>query len=78
MEQNGSKYEPIPGQKPMIDVIAAKYGESLTDTAIPMTDAGLPRLIAGKYRTEPLYIDGQGINGRYGPQICAMMVCGKD
>jgi hypothetical protein len=78
MEENSSKYEPIPGQKPTIDVIAAKYGDSLTDTTIPMTDAAMQRLVGGKYKTEPLYVDGQGINGNYGPQIRAMLIRGKD
>ena len=76
--KNGDKVEPIPGQKPMIDVIAAKYGEPLKDETIHMTEAALKKLVGGKYETELLYADGQGINGRYGPQVHGTVLRGKD
>ena len=78
IERNGSKFEPIPGQKPMIDVIAAAYGEPLKDVSIPMTEAALRKLVGGKYEAELLYVDGQGINGRYGPQAHDVILRGKD
>jgi len=46
LKKNGNKVEPIPGQKPMLDVLAAKYGEPLQDTTVPMTDAALKNLWA--------------------------------
>jgi hypothetical protein len=55
IKQNGNKIEPIPGQKPMIDVIAAKYGEALRDVTIPMTEAAIKKLVGGNYKTETLY-----------------------
>ncbi|MDR1668720.1 MAG: toprim domain-containing protein [Oscillospiraceae bacterium] len=55
LERNGSKCEPIPGQKPHIDVIAAAYGEPLKDVSIPMTEAAIKKLVGGKYTTELIY-----------------------
>ena len=54
--KNGNKVEPIPGQKPMLDVIAAKYGEPLQDVSIPMTEEAIKKLVGGKYETETLYL----------------------
>jgi hypothetical protein len=54
MERNGSKCEPLPGQKPAIDILGAKYGEKLAGASIPMTEAALRRLVGGKYTAEPL------------------------
>jgi hypothetical protein len=62
----------------MLDVLAAKYGEPLQDTAIPMTEAALRKLVGGKYETEVLYVDGQGINGRYGQQARGAVLRGKE
>jgi hypothetical protein len=68
MESVGNKYEAIPGQKPTLDILAAKYGEVLQDVSIPMTDAAIKKLVGGKYDIQVLYVDGQGVNARYGPQ----------
>jgi hypothetical protein len=78
IERNGSKFEPIPGQKPQLDVIAAAYGEPLKDVSIPMTEAAIKKLVGGKYDVELRYVDGQGINGRYGPQPHDAILRGKD
>jgi hypothetical protein len=55
MERNGNKVEAIPGQKPTLDILFAKYGEKLTDTTIPMTEAALQKLVGGKYDMETLH-----------------------
>jgi hypothetical protein len=52
LKKNGNRVEPIPGQKPMIDVIAAKYGENLQDVSIPMTEAAIRKLVGGAYEME--------------------------
>ena len=78
LERNGSKCEPIPGQKPMLNILTAKYDEALKNVEIPMTDAAIKRLVGGKYDVEPLYVDGQGINANYGPQVRGALVRGKD
>jgi hypothetical protein len=54
MEQAGNKYEPIPNQKPMLDILAAKYGENLQHAEVPMTETAIKRLVGSKYTTEPL------------------------
>lgn len=41
LQKSGSTVEPIPGQEPMLDIIAAKYGEPLKDAVVPMTDNAL-------------------------------------
>jgi hypothetical protein len=78
MKEAGNKYEVIPNQKGSLNVLAAKYGEALQDVSIPMTEAALRKLVGGKYAVELLYVDGQGINGRYGPQIHGGVLRGKD
>ena len=78
LKKNGNRVEPIPNQKPMLDVIAAKYGEPLQDVTIPMTEAAIKKLVGGKYEIELLYVDGQGINGRYGPYVHDAILRGKD
>jgi hypothetical protein len=74
----GNRTEPVPSDKPTIDILAAKYGEDLQDVSVPMTEAAIKKLVGGKYEIEPIYIDGQGINGRYGPYIHGAIVRGKD
>lgn len=78
MKKNGNKVEPIPNQKPMLNILAAKYGEPLQAVEIPMTDAAIKKLVGGKFETEVLYVDGQGINGRYGPQAHDAILRGKE
>jgi hypothetical protein len=78
MERNGSKYEPIPNQKPKLDILAAKYGEELQHAEIPMTEAAINKIVGGKYEVEPLYVDGQGINANYGPQVRGALLYGKN
>ena len=55
LKKNGNRVEPIPGQKPTLDVIAAKYGEPLQDVTIPMTEAAIKKLVGVKYEKEILY-----------------------
>jgi hypothetical protein len=55
----GNKTEPAPSQKPTIDILAAKYGETLAETSIPMTEAAVRKLVGGKYETETLYYPNQ-------------------
>lgn len=55
LKKNGNRVEPIPGQKPILDVISAKYGEPLRDAAIPMTEAAIKKLVGGKYEIETLF-----------------------
>jgi hypothetical protein len=55
MERNGNQYVPIPGQKPMLDVITAKYGEALQNVTIPMTEAAIRKLVGGDYTKELVY-----------------------
>jgi hypothetical protein len=43
-----------------------------------MTETAIKKLVGGKYEIEPLYVDGQGINGRYGPYVHDAIVRGKD
>jgi len=54
LSKSGSKIEPIIGQKPMIDIVSAEYGEELQDVAIPMTNAALRKLVGGDYELTPL------------------------
>jgi hypothetical protein len=78
MERNGSKCEPIPGQKPMIDILAAKYGGDLQAVSIPMTEAAIRKLVGGKYETETLYnhdkkyIYGAAVRGKEGIAVCGL------
>lgn len=78
LKKNGNKVEPLPGQSPMIDILAGKYDEPLQDVSIPMTKAAIKKLVGGKHETELLYVDGGGINGRYGPQAHSVVLRGKD
>jgi hypothetical protein len=78
LERNGSKCEPITGQKPTLNILAAKYGEDLQAVEIPMTDASIRKLVGGKYNVELLYVDGQGINGNYGARVHGAVVRGKE
>jgi len=79
--KNGNKVEPIPNQKPMLDVIAAKYGEPLQDTTVPLTEAAVKRLVGGSYTTEILknhdgkYTFGALLRGKDGIAIYGV---GKD
>jgi hypothetical protein len=75
MERNGSKYEPIPGQKPMIDILSAKYGEPLKDMAISMTEAAIRKLAGGKYAVEPLNESGDCVIAR---GAAGVVVCGHE
>ena len=78
IHKNGNRVEPIHNQKPTLDILAAKYGDPLKDETIPMTEAALKNLVGGKYETEIRYVDGHGINGRYGPQAHSAILRGKD
>ena len=77
LQKNGNKVEPIIGQKPMLDIVAAKYGEVLQDTAIPMTNAALRKLVGGAYELTPLtYSNGtvyaMRVDGPDGVAICGI------
>jgi len=52
LKKNGNKIEPIPNQKPMLNILAAAYGEPLKDVEIPMTDAAIRKLVDGPYKME--------------------------
>jgi len=77
MANNGNTYELIPGQKPVLDILAAKYGENLQDVTIPITEAALRKLVGGKYDITPLrYQNGQVfgaiLRGKDGVAVCGM------
>jgi hypothetical protein len=78
MEKNGNKYEAVPGKKPVLHIIAAKYGEPLRDWGIPMTDAAIRKLIGGNYNVETLYnwdkkyIFGAVLRGKNGIAGCGL------
>jgi hypothetical protein len=78
MERVGNKYEPMPGQKPTLDVIAAKYGEALQDVNIPMTEAAIKKLVGGDYEVEKLYgaskefVFGALVRGKDGIAVCGI------
>jgi hypothetical protein len=85
LKKNGNRVEPLPGRKPVLDVIAAKYGEPLQDAEIPMTETALQKLVGGKYKVEPLMNDAWDpprptdcakISGKNGVAICGLG--GKD
>ena len=57
--RNGHKIEQIPGQKPTIDILAAKYGEDLQAVSVPMTEAAIRKLVGGSYKTETLCYPNQ-------------------
>ena len=79
MERWGNEYEAIPGQKPKLDVIAAKYGEPLQDVVIPMTDAAVKKLVGGNYEVEKLYgatkqyLFGALLRGKDGIAVCGIV-----
>jgi hypothetical protein len=74
----GNKTEPMPSNKPTIDILAAKYGENLQDVSIPMTDAAIRKLVGGAYETETLYnwdkkyILGALVRGKDGIAVCGL------
>ena len=77
LQKNGNKVEPIIGQKPMLDIVAAKYGEPLQDTTIPMTNAALRKLVGGNYELTLLtYSNGtvyaMRVDGSDGVAICGI------
>jgi hypothetical protein len=78
MEQNGNKYEPIPGQEPKLHVLAGKYGERLQDCRISMTDEAIGKSVGGDYDTETLYnhdkkyVCGALVRGKDGIAICGL------
>jgi hypothetical protein len=83
----GNKIEPLPSFEPTIDILTAEYGEELRHIEIPMTEEAVKELVGPKlfkhyhgdeYVLEPLYVDGQGVNGEYGQRINAMIVRGHD
>jgi hypothetical protein len=78
MERAGNKYESIPGQKPMLNILAAKYGENLQDMEIPMTEAAVKKLVGGKYEATKLYsasgkhVFGALLRGKDGVVVCGI------
>jgi hypothetical protein len=76
IERNGSKYEPIPDQKPKLNILAAKYGEALQDVEIPMTDAAIKKLVGGKYAIEPLRYQNGSVFGAVARGKDGIAVCG--
>jgi hypothetical protein len=70
MKKNGNNYEAVAGKKPILHVLAAKYGEDLQAVAVPMTDAAIRRLVGGRYAVSQLRYQ----NGK----VAAALVSGKD
>jgi hypothetical protein len=72
MEQAGNRYEAIPNQKAMLNILAAGYGEDWRHEEIPMTEAALKRLVGGKYEVSPLDEHGYGVllKGASGAAVC--------
>jgi hypothetical protein len=74
----GNRYEAVPNPKPMIDVLAAKYGEDLQAAQIPMTEAAVRKLVGGSYEMETLYnwdkkyIFGALVRGKDGIAVCGL------
>jgi hypothetical protein len=69
-ERNGNRCEAIPGQKPMLNILAAKYGESLQDIEIPMADAAIKKLVGGKYTPEEIRGGYVLLRGMDGAAVC--------
>jgi hypothetical protein len=77
MERARNRYEPIPGQKPKLDILTARYGGALQEVAIPMTEAAIRKLVGGKYGTETLYsADGKSVSGAVLRGKDGIVVCG--
>lgn len=78
LQRGGSTVEPIPDQKPMLDIIAAKYGEPLKDAVVPMSENALKELVGGDYTTELLknhdgkYTYGVLLSGKDGMAVCGV------
>ena len=70
MEAAGNKYEEIPGQKPKLNILAAKYGESLQSVEIPMTEAAIKKLVGGKYEIEDVRGEHALLRGKDGVAVC--------
>jgi|GEM_PF-75408 len=70
LNKNGDRVEPIPNQKPMLNILAAAYGEPLRDVEIPMTEAAIRRLVGGAYTTEALRGDHVLLRGKTGAAVC--------
>lgn len=83
MARNGNKYEPVPPGEPMLDIIAAKYGEPLKDAVVPMTEAAIRKLVGGDYTSEVLrnfdgkYTFGALLRGKVGMAVCGLGDDGK-
>ena len=78
MAKVGNQYEPVPSGEPMIDIIAAKYGEPLKDAVIPMTEVAIKAAVGGDYTTELLknhdgkYTYGALLRGKEGMAVCGV------
>jgi hypothetical protein len=59
MERSGKKYEVADANKPVLHVIAAKYGEKLQDWCVDMTEEALRNLVGGNYTEEKIYYGAQ-------------------
>ncbi|MDL2232144.1 toprim domain-containing protein [Ruminococcaceae bacterium OttesenSCG-928-L11] len=78
LQRSRSTVEPIPGQKPMLDIVAAKYGEPLKDVTVPMTEAAIRKQVGGAYTTELIqnetktYTYGILLRGKEGMAVCGV------
>ena len=76
--ENGNKVEQIPDQEPIIDILAAKYGEQLQEVSVPMTEEAVMELVGGTYETETLYgvskeiVFGVLLRGKDGIAVCGV------
>ncbi|GHU59288.1 hypothetical protein FACS1894133_5730 [Clostridia bacterium] len=69
-EKNGNKFEPLPDQQPKLNILAAKYGETLQDVEIPMTDAAIKNLVGDNHTTEVLRGEHVLLRGKDGVAVC--------
>ncbi|GHU45226.1 hypothetical protein FACS1894111_13410 [Clostridia bacterium] len=70
LERNGSKCEPIPEQKPKLNILTAKYGETLQDVEIPMTEAAVKKLVGEKYDVTELRSGYLLLQGKDATAVC--------
>ena len=71
----GNKYEPLPDQEPVIDIIIAEPGKPPCDAEIPMTYDALQNIIGGKLEIVNSYKSHavvKGINGNGTFVVCGI------
>ena len=78
MKKTGNRCEPVPNQKPKLNVLSANYGESLQSVEISMTEAALRKLVGGKYEVAMLTEENAAspcaiVRGTEGIAICGIL-----